>query len=161
MKLETRITLFLFCLMVFAISRPATAAEQASRLQQQLIGEWTAISVVSSGKETAIPGERTQELTLKFTEKDFEGREHKAKRGKADEFKGTYFLDTDVEPATLDLILGSGERDKIVGIVRIEDGKLMLCSDSLMGRLRRPSAFESTESSGFDLLVFKRVSNIK
>lgn len=161
MKYQIRISLFLACSMLFSLSRLTTAEEQASRLQQQLIGEWTAISVVSSGKETAIPGERTQELTLKFTEKDFEGREHKAKREKADEFKGSYLLDTDGQPATLDLILGSGERDKIVGIVRIEDGKLMLCSDSLMGRLKRPSAFESTESSGFDLLVFKRVVNIK
>lgn len=159
MKLQARVTLF--CLMVFAISQPTTAQEQALRLQEQLIGEWTAISVVSSGKETAIPGERTRELSLKFTEKTFEGREHNAKREKADDFKGTYLLDTDVQPATLDLILGSGERDKIVSIVRIEDGKLMLCSDSIMGRLKRPSAFESTESSGFDLLVFKRVGKIK
>lgn len=161
MKRQIHISFFLACLTLFAIWRPVAAQEQASRLRELLIGEWTAISVVSSGKETAIPGERTQEFSLKFTEKDFEGREHKAKRDEADRLKGTYLLDTDVQPATLDLVLESAETVKIVGIVRIEGGKLILCVDSIMGRLKRPKTFESTESSGIDLLVFKRVANDK
>ncbi len=158
MTYQTQIFLFLSLFLLTPLSRVTKAQEHAPTLREQLVGEWTAISVVSSGKKTAIPGERTQELTLKFTRKEFEGRELKAKQDKADKLKGTYSLDTDVQPATLDLIFGKTKEEKLVGIVRIEDGKLILCSDSLMGRLKRPSKFESPESSGFDLLVFKRVT---
>lgn len=159
MQLQTQFSLFLGFSILFALSQPTLAQENGSSLREQIIGEWVAISVVSSGKKTAIPGERTQELNLKFREKDFEVREHKAKADKADGFKGSYLLNADLQPATLDLILGNSERDKIVGIVRIEDGKLILCVDSLMGRLKRPNKFESTEGSGFDLVIFKRVAN--
>lgn len=158
MQLQKSISFLLAVSMLLALSQPTLAQENGSSLREQIIGEWVAISVVSSGKKTAIPGERTQELNLKFREKDFEVREHKAKAEKADGFKGSYLLNTDHQPATLDLILGNTERDKIVGIVRIEDGKLILCVDSLMGRMKRPNKFESTEGSGFDLVILKRVA---
>lgn len=161
MTYQTQISLFLSFLLLTVFSRSTTAQEHVPTLREQLVGEWTAISVVSSGKETAIPGERTKELTFKFTKQEFEGRELKAKHDKAGEFKGTYLIDTDVQPATLDLILGKKEEEKLVGIARIEDGKLILCLDSQMGRLKRPNKFESSESSGFDLLVFRRVAKDK
>lgn len=158
---QSRTVQILLVIVLAAMSQVASAQKPPIPLEEQLLGKWTAISVTSSGTESAIPGKRTKELTFNFTKEGFEVLEHKAGSEKPGEFKGTYVLKTDVEPATLDLILGKNERDKLVAIVKIQDGKLYLCIDSINGRLKRPTKFESLEDSGVDLSVLKKVPKTK
>jgi hypothetical protein len=54
---------------------------QGESLSAQLIGEWTAVSIVKDGKKS-FPGERTTEFTFKLTKTEWVMREHQSETPK-------------------------------------------------------------------------------
>ena len=114
----------------------------------KLIGDWK----LSAGLKA---GEKYEDTTNSMTEVT------KDKITVADDratFVFGYKIDTKKTPVEIDMeILQPDDLkgNKAKGIIKLEDGKMMLCYHPTGGE--RPAKFESTKDNGFFLFTYKKV----
>jgi uncharacterized protein (TIGR03067 family) len=132
-------------LLIAADDGKAGATQERKRLE----GTWTITSVVRNNN--ALPEDR-----LKDAQFVLQGETFVQKQGDKTLAKGTFRLDPDKQPPTIDMTISEGEdRDKsILGIYQLEDDVLRICGAG-PGH-DRPTEFAARDGSGHTLMTCKR-----
>lgn len=122
----------------------------ATETKKGLEGTWTITSVVRN--ENPLPDDR-----LKNARFLFRGERFVQELGERTLAKGTFHLDSESDPQTIDLTMSQGE-DKgktILGIFRRDGDVLTICGAGPGGE--RPTEFAARDGSGHTLITCQRV----
>jgi uncharacterized protein (TIGR03067 family) len=125
----------------------ATAQEKEKKDQNLIQGSWNVVKLEHDGKVNKGP---FREEIWVFKGKEVTLRDEKNKEW----FKGTFVLDPDTKPKTIEITWSDGKRKGISekGIYRIEQDTLTLCQGD-----ERPKEFSGAGKAG--LLHFERVKS--
>jgi uncharacterized protein (TIGR03067 family) len=138
-------------LLGFTLAAPALKERPAKG--DNLVGEWVIESAVYNGRPRRQPaGEPTRyQFTADGSWNTIRG-ERKIPGDRA------YRVDRDADPPAITLKYEPAEQDgrEALGIYKVEGDRLTLCYYR-PGHTARPTAFESTEGSGLNLVILKRV----
>jgi uncharacterized protein (TIGR03067 family) len=110
-------------------------------------GDWACDSMERDGEK--FPDEAAQALF-----RTVKGNAYTVHRFKKQVGKGTFTLDATKTPKQIDITLAGGKGKPILGIYKIEDGKLTMCYPMPGGA--RPAAFTTKADSGHTLAVWSR-----
>jgi uncharacterized protein (TIGR03067 family) len=136
-----------------ALTLAAPALKERPAKGDGLVGEWVIESSVYNGRPRRQPaGEPTHyQFAADGTWTTTRG-ERKTGGIRA------YRVDRDADPPAITLKYEPAEQDgrEALGIYKVEGDRLTLCY-SRAGHTARPTALESTEGSGLNLVILKRV----
>jgi uncharacterized protein (TIGR03067 family) len=118
----------------------------------KLDGTWLAVSFEKGGKKAPKEVLEKSQIVLHLR-----GNKYKAMAQGEEQETGTFKLDPDKKPATIDLMIAGGrDKDKLqLGIYRLEGETLTLCLGR-PGVKERPTAFTAEEGGDFFVFVLKR-----
>jgi uncharacterized protein (TIGR03067 family) len=134
---------------MFAIrTRTATGDAQDKVDKDKLKGTWKAVSSVDDGQDEPDPGQ--YELI-------FNGDAVTVRKAGRDFFKGTFTLNTAVDPKTIDLSITEGKHEggRMLGIYTWDGGRWKWCTTTPQGG-DRPREFTCEPGSGYLLVVLKK-----
>ena len=129
-------------LLIAADGGKDTATKEGSGLE----GTWAITSVVRN--DNPLPEDRLKDA--KFV---FQGERFVQKQGDKTLAKGTFRLDPDKRPPTIDLTMSEGEEKgkSILGVYQLEDDVLTICGAG-PGQ-ERPTEFAAKDGSGHTLVT--------
>jgi len=144
--MNAHLAFFLAASVLVAADTPSkTTRDDRDRFQ----GTWRVVTLVDNGKQA--PREAIQDARLIF-----EGN-HFSLQGARQDYRGTFKLDQDQDPKSLDCTyheVGGSDNGRAFGIYELDGNRLKLCWRH--GGKERPHAFTSTEGSGTRLLIAER-----
>ena len=115
---------------------------------KSLLGEWSVVEGTRAGEEVTADRLEMAKITI--------DKELITIPAGEDEFNMSYEINTDTNPAQIDMKVESGpapEDSAAVGIIKKEGGKVVLCYNATGGD--RPEKFESTAENGNFLFTMK------
>jgi len=129
-------------------TRTATDDAQDKVDKDKLKGTWKAVSSVDDGQDEPDPGQ--YELI-------FDGDAVTVRKAGRDFFKGTFTLNTAVDPKTIDLSITEGKHEggRMLGIYTWDGGRWKWCTTTPQGG-DRPREFTCEPGSGHLLVVLKK-----
>jgi uncharacterized protein (TIGR03067 family) len=127
------------------------ALSQAQDDASKVIGVWQAVSIERGGEKA--PPEAVKLMRMTFRKDELlvrgnfqDGREVSCK----------YKIDKDKKPIQFEF-LPPGEKNPVLGILRIEKGKLQICMRNANKPKGRPESFEASKDDSIVLITFERV----
>lgn len=128
-------------------SMPASASDEASELR----GRWLAKSAMRDGQRT----DDVVGHVLAFKEKTFVIRA----QDKSVLFEGTYILQRDKSPPTIDFRHRGKKLKGTIwkGIYERKGNRLKICDNAAGTQKSRPTEFEAPRDSGYILIMFDRI----
>ena len=133
------------------IAFSSISAEDPKDPKEELLGVWQAISIEKGG-ETA-PPDATKQMRFTFRKDELLVKGN-FKDDKEESCK--YKIDAKKSPRHFQF-LPPDQEIPIIGIYRIEKGKLEICARQAKEEDERPKKFETTKGDGYLLVKFERV----
>lgn len=139
---------FLTCSLLLAFTTLPAWADPPDEAAAALEGTWQVQHAELSGQKFPVEISKTMSLTMK------EG--HYIARVGTQLDKGTYTIDADAQPATIDILgtEGPNKGQTLLGIYGVAGNTLTVCYD-LSGEAR-PEEFNSLAGTQFFLVTYKR-----
>lgn len=135
------------CVVLTIMISGATLAEE---LKEELLGVWPATSIVRAGK--AAPPEAVALMRLTFRKDELLVRGNFQDER---EVSCKYKIDSTKSPVHFEF-LPPGAKNPVLGILRLEKGKLEICMRNANHPKGRPESFAPTEDTSIVLMRFER-----
>jgi uncharacterized protein (TIGR03067 family) len=122
----------------------------AQEYPSDLLGVWQAISIERAGEQAPPEAVKLMRMTFKKDELLVRGNFQDER-----EVSCKYKIDAKESPVKLDFT-PPGEKSPVLGILRIENGKLEICMRNANKPLGRPRSFDASEDDSLVFIRFER-----
>ena len=136
---------------VLAIS--PNLVSNAQEYPSDLLGVWQAISIERAGEQAPPEAVKLMRMTFKKDELLVRGNFQDER-----EVSCKYKIDAETKPVQFDFT-PPGQKNAVLGILRIESGKLEICMRNGNSSKERPEAFEATKDDSIVLMRFERTKS--
>ena len=136
--------------LAFTVSAPAVK-EPPKKEAPSIVGEWEGVEAVRGGQAAPVPAGG---ITMQFTA---DNKVIIGEGGRDKKEQGSYKVDSSKSPMEIDLIPPANIKDKsLLGILKFEEDKVIICFAGGGAGADRPTKFESTAGGKEMLMTLKR-----